>query len=231
MSPTCLDLLPTQQTKLTPLPSSLHPKTFQTITWMYPHLANHMHSHFPPPKNLPPWMYSPLDINQSFNQSFLTWMYSPLDIRRFWMPSHLRKAVNTTVRAGIFKPMANVSVANSTYEKMYVHCYARPWTRLCVQAHSSPWQTSPSQTAPMKTSLCSQLRKAVNTTERAGIFKPMANVSVANSTYEKETCTGLTLALTHARTHTHTHAHTCFSSRHTKFQACSKCLSGKQRPW
>jgi len=44
-----------------------------------------------------------------------TWMYSPLDMRRFWMPSHFRSAVNTTVRAGIFRPMAKVSVANSTW--------------------------------------------------------------------------------------------------------------------
>jgi hypothetical protein len=32
---------------------------------------------------------------------------------RFASPSHLVMAVNTTVRAGMFSPIANVSVANS----------------------------------------------------------------------------------------------------------------------
>jgi hypothetical protein len=40
--------------------------------------------------------------------------YSPDAIQRCDSPSHLRVCVKTTVRAGMFKPIANVSVANST---------------------------------------------------------------------------------------------------------------------
>ena len=83
------------------------------------------------------WMCSPLDIQQLAPPSQLdmactfrvwssgfrvqTWMYSPLDIQRLASPSHFDMAVNTTVRAGMFSPIANVSVANSTWSGQSVH--------------------------------------------------------------------------------------------------------------
>jgi hypothetical protein len=42
-------------------------------------------------------------------------MYSPLATQRFSVPSHLRMAVKTTQRAGMLRPMANVSVVKRTY--------------------------------------------------------------------------------------------------------------------
>lgn len=42
----------------------------------------------------------------------LIWMYSPLDNHLNLSPSNLRTLVNTTVFAGMFNPMLNVSVAN-----------------------------------------------------------------------------------------------------------------------
>jgi hypothetical protein len=42
-------------------------------------------------------------------------MYSPLEMVRNDSPSHFCTAVNTTVLAGIFNPIAKVSVANRTF--------------------------------------------------------------------------------------------------------------------
>mmetsp|Transcript_2131 Transcript_2131/g.13957 ORF Transcript_2131/g.13957 Transcript_2131/m.13957 type:complete len:230 (-) Transcript_2131:725-1414(-) len=47
----------------------------------------------------------------------LIWMYSELLIHLCLSPSHFLNAVKTTVFAGIFKPMANVSVAKSAFTK------------------------------------------------------------------------------------------------------------------
>uniref|UniRef100_A0A1B0GC65 Uncharacterized protein n=1 Tax=Glossina morsitans morsitans TaxID=37546 RepID=A0A1B0GC65_GLOMM len=44
-------------------------------------------------------------------------MYSPEDIQRKSLPSNLRGAVNKTVLAGIFRPIAKVSVANKALSK------------------------------------------------------------------------------------------------------------------
>ena len=54
-----------------------------------------------------------------------TWMYSPLVIQRCVSPSHFCMAVNTTVLAGMFRPIANVSVANSACATTQLHIYMK----------------------------------------------------------------------------------------------------------
>ena len=49
----------------------------------------------------------------------LIWMYSPLDNHLNRSPSNFRTLVNTTVFAGMFKPILNVSVANKHYNTRF----------------------------------------------------------------------------------------------------------------